>query len=157
MRDGSAIAMTSGVATEWGHSASSDRRTNRPGSGATGTPRCTPTTGPEYPEALRTRAWALKALNTQLASWTQLRHDTVLYAKQSYTGVPLCEYPAGYVEPVPRFWARLERLAGHAATLLEKTSYPDYPVETMTWERGRDGQVKVVVGDVDGPAAVEVG
>ena len=38
-----------------------------------------------YPDAMRTRAWAMKDLNTQLASWTQFRHDTVLYAKQSYT------------------------------------------------------------------------
>ena len=44
-----------------------------------------PTTDPKYPEAMRTRAWAMKTLNTQLASWTQLRHDTILYAKQSYT------------------------------------------------------------------------
>ena len=42
-----------------------------------------PTTGVEFPEAVRTRAWAMKTLNTQLASWTQLRHDTILYAKQS--------------------------------------------------------------------------
>src|SRR6185295_5440772 len=32
------------------------------------------------PDAMRTRAWAMKDLNTQLASWTQLRHDTILYA-----------------------------------------------------------------------------
>ena len=44
-----------------------------------------PTTGPEYPDALRTRAWGMKTLNTQLASWTELRHDTVLYVKQPYT------------------------------------------------------------------------
>src|SRR5262245_19054352 len=34
------------------------------------------TTGTEFPEAMRTRAWAMKTLNTQLGSWTQLRHDT---------------------------------------------------------------------------------
>ena len=44
-----------------------------------------PTTDAKYPEVLRTQAWAMKSLNTQLASWTQLRHDTILYAKQSYT------------------------------------------------------------------------
>ena len=31
----------------------------------------------KYPEAMSTRAWAMKTLNTQLASWTQLRHDTI--------------------------------------------------------------------------------
>ena len=37
------------------------------------------------PEAMRTEAWQLKQLQTQLASWSELRHNTVLYAKQSYT------------------------------------------------------------------------
>lgn len=84
-----------------------------------------PTTGPEFPEALRTQAWAMKTLNTQLASWTQLRHDTILYAKQSYTGRTLCYYPAGFVEPVPHFWARMETMANRAAELIEKTPFPD--------------------------------
>ncbi len=71
----------------------------------------TPTTGPEYPEAMRTRPAAMKSLNTQLASWTELRHDTVLYAKQPYTGMILCSYPQGYVEPRPTFWARMRGMA----------------------------------------------
>jgi hypothetical protein len=96
-----------------------------------------PTTDPRYPEAVRTRAWAMKALNTQLASWTQLRHDTVLYAKQSYTGVPMCFYPAGYVEPVPHFWARFEKMATRAAELIEQTPYPDYLADERVWKAGK--------------------
>jgi hypothetical protein len=84
-----------------------------------------PTTDDKYPEAMRTQAWAMKSLNTQLASWAQLRHDTILYVKQSYTGTTLCEYPAGYVEPLPQFWARLEKMATEAAKLIEKTPFPD--------------------------------
>ncbi len=83
-----------------------------------------PTTDAKYPQAMRTRAWAMKSLNTQMASWAQLRHDTVLYVKQSYTGVPACEYPAGYVEPVPHFWARLAKTATLAADLIERTPFP---------------------------------
>ncbi len=74
-----------------------------------------PTTDPMYPEAMRTRAWAMKTLNTQLASWTELRHDTLLYAKQSYTEPLLCGYPAGFVEPRPEFWLQMQRLADVAA------------------------------------------
>lgn len=74
-----------------------------------------PTITPEYPQAIRTRAWAMKNLNTQNASWTQLRHDTVLYAKQSYSPPFLCEYPEGYVEPVPAFYDAMERLARNTA------------------------------------------
>ncbi len=71
-----------------------------------------------YPEVFRTRAWAMKTLNTQMASWTQLRHDTILYAKQSYTAGALCSHPDGYVEPAPAFWSRLRRMAERTAKLL---------------------------------------
>jgi len=70
-----------------------------------------PTTDAQYPQVMRTRAWAMKTLNTQVASWTQLRHDTVLYAKQPYTGLILCGYPDGYVEPRPAFWSKMNGLA----------------------------------------------
>jgi hypothetical protein len=83
-----------------------------------------PTTDARYPEAMRTRPWAMKALNTQLASWAQLRHDSILYARQSYTSTLICSYPAGYVEPVPGFWARMERMARRAADLLRETPLP---------------------------------
>lgn len=75
-----------------------------------------PTVVPQYPEAMRTRAWAMKDLSTQLASWTQRRHDTVLYAKQSVTGPVLCSYPAGFLEPRPEFYSRLGALAHVTAT-----------------------------------------
>ncbi|NEO50342.1 MAG: DUF3160 domain-containing protein [Moorea sp. SIO4A3] len=84
-----------------------------------------PTTDSKYPEAMRTRAWGMKTLNTQLASWTQLRHDTILYAKQSYTGGTLCYYPAGFVEPRPEFWERFEKMAVLAGQLMENTPFPE--------------------------------
>jgi hypothetical protein len=77
-----------------------------------------PTTDPQYPEATRTRPWAMKTLNTQMASWTQLRQDAILYAASSYTAVDLCGYPAGFVEPRPEFWSQMQALADLAATNL---------------------------------------
>lgn len=77
-----------------------------------------PTTDARYPQAMRTRAWARHTLNTQLASYTELKHDTVLYAAQAYAQEVLCEYPAGYVEPVPAFWRRMKELADAAAQAL---------------------------------------
>ena len=94
-----------------------------------------PTTDVKYPECMRTHAWAMKSLNTQLASWTELRHDTILYAKQSYTRVS-CFYPAGYVEPVPAFWARLQQMAACGARLLEKTPYPPNLKHLQTTQAG---------------------
>ena len=63
-----------------------------------------------FPEAMRTEAWQRKQLQTQLASWAELRHDNVLYAKQSYTAGERCEYPTGYVEPYPETYARIKLL-----------------------------------------------
>jgi hypothetical protein len=41
--------------------------------------------GDGYPTFMQTEAWQKKELQTSLASWTELRHDTILYAKQSHT------------------------------------------------------------------------
>jgi hypothetical protein len=68
--------------------------------------------GEGYPSFMRTEAWEDKGLNAALASWTELRHDTILYAKPSYTPPPT-SVPAvlpGYVEPVPEFYSRLMTL-----------------------------------------------
>lgn len=67
------------------------------------------------PECMRTEAWQRKQLQAQLASWAQLRHDNVLYAKQSYTSEERCEYPAGYVEPYPETFARIKFFAAETA------------------------------------------
>jgi len=66
------------------------------------------------PDFMKSRAWARKSLNTALGSWTELRHDTILYAKQSVTAEgdggeePT---PRGYVEPYPAFYAKVTELA----------------------------------------------
>jgi hypothetical protein len=65
-----------------------------------------PTTASIYPEAMRTPAWRDRIINTQFGSWAQLRHDTLLYVKQSYTGG--CDYPTGWVDAYPELWAALE-------------------------------------------------
>lgn len=66
--------------------------------------------GSACPAFMQSPAWEAKQLSTALASWTELRHDTILYAKQSYTPVPTSIPPTpdgGYVEPVPEFYQRL--------------------------------------------------
>jgi len=66
--------------------------------------------GPEYPAFMQTQAWARKDLHTALGSWTELKHDTILYAKQMMAemgGGPPPEPPHGWVEPNPEAYARL--------------------------------------------------
>ena len=67
-----------------------------------------------YPNFMRTAAWQRRSLHAALASWTELRHDTILYAKQSYTpigrGGPELP-PPGYIEPAAEFLGRLLALS----------------------------------------------
>lgn len=71
------------------------------------------------PTITRTPAWQKRILSTQLGSWAELRHDTILYVKQSYTTGNLCEFPDAYVDPYPEFYAKLGTLADAVATLAE--------------------------------------
>lgn len=71
-----------------------------------------------YQTYQQTNAWLDRQLNTALASWAALRHNTILYAKQSYTPIhvgitsvqptpPPPPPPKGLVEPLPEFYARV--------------------------------------------------
>ncbi len=72
--------------------------------------------GHGYPSFMQSTAWLDKQLNTVLGSWAELKHDTILYAKQAYAELgggpppPPPAPPIGYVEPVPEFYARLAAL-----------------------------------------------
>ncbi len=74
--------------------------------------------GEGYPAFMQNDVWTEKALHSALGSWAELRHDTILYAKQSYTlrataimPEPEPQHPKGYVEPEPELFARLAALA----------------------------------------------
>jgi len=61
------------------------------------------------PAVAATAAWGRRVLGSQLASWAELRHDTVLYAKQSYTNFDECEFPDAYVDPYPQTFDAIAR------------------------------------------------
>ncbi|MDA1317007.1 MAG: DUF3160 domain-containing protein [bacterium] len=75
--------------------------------------------GNGYPIFMQQVAWLDKDINSFLGSWAELRHDTILYAKQSYTSIGITSVgPAkpkpedrGYVEPNAEVYARLASLA----------------------------------------------
>lgn len=70
--------------------------------------------GTGWPQFMQTDAWRKKSLNTFLGSWTELKHDTILYAKQVLAemgGGPMEERDdRGYVEPQPELYAKLSAL-----------------------------------------------
>ena len=67
-----------------------------------------------YPPLMRTDAWAAKDLDTGLGSFTELKHDTILYAKQGFAegeGPPDQVPPLHWVEPDPVTFGRFAALA----------------------------------------------
>lgn len=74
--------------------------------------------GKNVPPFMATDEWKLKQLNTALGSWTELKHDTILYTKQPYTmeqralstmqkggePEPTPAVVKGYVEPSPEIY-----------------------------------------------------
>lgn len=69
--------------------------------------------GEGYPSFMQNQAWSLKQLETYLGSWAELKHDTILYAKQVMAEMGGGDEPQddrGYVEPNPEVFGRLAAL-----------------------------------------------
>ena len=75
------------------------------------------------PQFMQTAAWWQHKMNTQLSSWAELRHDNLLYAKQSYTGGITCSYPYSYVEPNREFFNSVKALALSASEKLKSIKF----------------------------------
>ena len=74
---------------------------------------------PRVPYFMKTAQWKKKDLNASLASWAELKHDAILYAKQPFAaecgdGSLPAPVVKGYVEPNISFWQK-------ALTLLDDT------------------------------------
>jgi hypothetical protein len=99
--------------------------------------------GQGYPFFMKSDAWQKKNLGTVLGSYTELKHDTLLYAKQSYAelgaGGPdekkIPAVPKGYVEPDLVFWNKIGDLAEVTlAGLRNRDMFPEefaYKFETF--------------------------
>ncbi len=76
------------------------------------------------PSPMRSEAWGRRLLETQRASWAELRHETLLYAKQSYPGGAACEFPDGCVDPYPEVFLRLAAFAERAKEVATNLGLP---------------------------------
>ena len=68
-------------------------------------------TAQSLPYFMQSPQWQKKNLNTALASWAELKHDAILYAKQPMLaecgdGGPEPPVVKGYVEPNVKFWEK---------------------------------------------------
>ncbi len=77
----------------------------------------TETYGEGYPLYMQSAVFPLRQIQSFLGSYTELKHDTVLYAKQSYAELgagwnegDIPPVVKGFVEPDMEFWYRLQRL-----------------------------------------------
>ena len=99
-----------------------------------------------YQTFMNSPAWQDRELNTALASWAELKHDTVLYTKQSYAMAekgggekPPLRPCSGYVEPVPEFYLRLMNVTEMTVEGLKKLIPEDsaasdnviFPLQTL--------------------------
>jgi hypothetical protein len=76
-----------------------------------------------YPSFMTNTAWTDKSLNTALGSWSELRHDTILYAKQSGAECGGDGPPAvirSYVEPNIPVYEKLLWLTEYSMKNLEE-------------------------------------
>lgn len=92
-----------------------------------------------YPLYMQSQLFPIKQLQTFLGSYTELKHDTILYAKQSYAeggngaeGQPP-PVPKGFVEPNLAFWQTLQRLVTYTAAGFRK--YNLFPRELEEYGR----------------------
>lgn len=78
-----------------------------------------------YPSFMKNQAWQAKELNTQLASWAELKHDTLLYGKQvgAEMGGGEEKILKGYVEPQVEVY---NRIIFSLDKMIDKLSVDDY-------------------------------
>ena len=79
----------------------------------------------QYPKFMLSPQWDKKNLNTALASWAELKHDAILYAKQPMGaecggGGPPEPYVKGYVEPNIAYWTKAIELIDATMDVLRR-------------------------------------
>lgn len=110
----------------------------------------------------RGAAWQYKNLNAALGSWSELKHDTILYSKQSGAEQgegPEFEIPPytppyikGYVEPAPKFFARLKELTGSMLADLQGAGFltGEYKDKLQTFETLTQQAFTIAKKEVEG-------
>jgi hypothetical protein len=97
------------------------------------------TFGSGYPLYMQGKLFPIKQLQTFLGSYTELKHDTLLYVKQVFAeggngpDEKQPPVPRGFVEPNLAFWEELQRLVAYTAAGFKK--YGLFPAELEEYGR----------------------
>lgn len=98
----------------------------------------------KYPFFMNNKAWQTKSLNSGLASWAELRHDAILYARPSGAEgangekIYMPEPPKGYVEPNIIFYERLIDMLNFCKNELKERN-----LLNKDWERKFDKFIEI--------------
>ncbi|WP_298312429.1 DUF3160 domain-containing protein [uncultured Aquimarina sp.] len=91
-----------------------------------------------YPYFMQTTEWDKKNLNASLASWAELKHDSILYAEQPMAAecgsgeeVP-SPYTVGYVEPNIGYWNTAIELIDLTKSVLERNKLLNTNISRIT-------------------------
>lgn len=82
--------------------------------------------GEGYPMFMQNKLWTRKTLETFAGSYTELKHDTILYSKQMMAEMGGGDEEKdfrGYVEPEPLVYSRFANLAENTSKGLERYGY----------------------------------
>ena len=96
--------------------------------------------------------WNLKDLNAMLASWAELKHDAILYAKQPMGaecgggGIPE-PVVKGYVEPNVGFWKKAIELLDNTEKLLKEQNMLTEKVSTATERIREEAQFLLAISE----------
>jgi hypothetical protein len=100
------------------------------------------------PGFMTTASWWQEKMNTQLASWAELRHDNLLYAKESYTVVSTCSFPHGYVEPNPALYDAVRAFAQLGKNRLVPLLSGQAPQNALSWYFSKLDAVADTLGSI---------
>ena len=109
------------------------------------------------PPFMQNETWGHKQLNAALGSWAELRHDTILYVKQSYTSVGRGAMfqpppPSAYLEPCPQVYERLREMMTQMREQLDRWKMLEAAVrdKLVEFERLLDELTRIAEGELAG-------
>lgn len=97
------------------------------------------------PYFMKTPQWDKKNLNASLASWAELKHDAILYAKQPMVaecgdGSLPAPQVVGYVEPNLSFWEKAVALVADTRNVLKRYQLMDENIANILDAVGEQAQ-----------------
>jgi hypothetical protein len=117
----------------------------------------------DYPTWMAGTDYEKKSLRTFLASWAELRHDTILYVKQSYTTMgrvlvsaeferPRPPEAYGLVEPRPELYRKLKLVSAQTRVFLQTLSVlpPEVATALVGAEEALDRLTQISVQQLEG-------